>query len=374
MERAKNVRRLGHLDLPGGGQVVVEEGMAYVGHLKPPLGTSIIDVSDPRNPRLLSQLEVPPDIHSHKARVRDGILFVNYERYPPTEEKLHPRVGLRVLDVSQPGRPREIGFHETVGRGVHRFDIDDRYAYLSTELEGFQGNVVQIVDFKEPSHPVEVSRWWIEGQWIAGGEKPGWKGKSCRVHHGLKRGSRLYVGCVAGGLAIVDLEELTRPTTLSRVNWFEAYPCSFHTALPLEPELRGRRWLVLVQEDTTEDLFEEPPACLWVVDITRETCPVPVSTFQVPMQDIPRRRRFGSHQPCEQSQGPIIPVTWFSGGLRFVDLSDPYFPSERGFFIPEPCLGEPVCQSNDVAADERGIFYLVDRYVGFDILEFEGWP
>jgi hypothetical protein len=43
---ARNVRRVGHLDLPGAGQVTVADGYAYVGHIqnKQGLGTSIIDI------------------------------------------------------------------------------------------------------------------------------------------------------------------------------------------------------------------------------------------------------------------------------------------------------------------------------------------
>ena len=47
---ARNVRRIGSLDIPGGGQVVVQDGYAFVGHMKPPHGTTIIDVSDPAAP------------------------------------------------------------------------------------------------------------------------------------------------------------------------------------------------------------------------------------------------------------------------------------------------------------------------------------
>ena len=42
----KLVRSIGRLDLPGGGQVVVRDGLAYVGHMDPPHGTSIVDVGD----------------------------------------------------------------------------------------------------------------------------------------------------------------------------------------------------------------------------------------------------------------------------------------------------------------------------------------
>jgi len=34
--------------------------------------------------------------------------------------------------------------------------------------------------------------------------------------------------------------------------------------------------------------------------------------------------------------------------------------------------GRPAPQSNDVALDERGLIYMVDRHVGFDILEYDG--
>jgi hypothetical protein len=34
--------------------------------------------------------------------------------------------------------------------------------------------------------------------------------------------------------------------------------------------------------------------------------------------------------------------------------------------------GKSAPQSNDVALDARGLIYMVDRHVGFDVLEFEG--
>jgi hypothetical protein len=34
--------------------------------------------------------------------------------------------------------------------------------------------------------------------------------------------------------------------------------------------------------------------------------------------------------------------------------------------------GRPAPQSNDVALDGRGLIYVIDRHVGFDILQYEG--
>ena len=80
---AKNVSRLSHLDLPGAGQVYVAGQYAYVGHITNAegLGTSILDVSDPRKPKLVSQIAVGDrNSHSHKARVIGDIMIVNVEQ------------------------------------------------------------------------------------------------------------------------------------------------------------------------------------------------------------------------------------------------------------------------------------------------------
>ena len=79
--------------------------------------------------------------------------------------------------------------------------------------------------------------------------------------------------------------------------------------------------------------------------------------------------RFGAHQYREKLDGPLVYVTWFSGGLRIVDIGNPSQPEEVAFFIPEPVDGQPSPQSNDVDVDHRGLIYLIDRNVGFDILE-----
>ena len=88
----------------------------------------------------------------------------------------------------------------------------------------------------------------------------------------------------------------------------------------------------------------------------------------------PRRRgaRFGAHQFCERMTGTIVYAVWFGGGLRIIDVADPLAPREVGYFIPEPVAGRPAPQSNDVTLDDRGLIYLVDRNVGFDVLEFQG--
>jgi hypothetical protein len=70
--------------------------------------------------------------------------------------------------------------------------------------------------------------------------------------------------------------------------------------------------------------------------------------------------------------GTLVYAVWFGGGLRIIDVADPMAPREVGYFIPEPVGGRAVPQSNDVMLDSRGLIYVVDRHVGFDVLEFNG--
>ncbi|HEV7802187.1 MAG TPA: hypothetical protein VGP15_14015, partial [Burkholderiales bacterium] len=80
---AHNIKRLSRLELPGAGQVYVDGKYAYIGHIpnKQQLGTSILDVSDPGNPTIVSQIRLDdPESHSHKARVIGDIMIVNSER------------------------------------------------------------------------------------------------------------------------------------------------------------------------------------------------------------------------------------------------------------------------------------------------------
>src|SRR5258708_27393564 len=82
---ARNVRRLGRVDLPGAGQVTIAGNYAYVGHIpnKENLGTSIVDISDPKNPRVVAAVTLDdPTSHSHKVRVAGGLMVVNHERNP----------------------------------------------------------------------------------------------------------------------------------------------------------------------------------------------------------------------------------------------------------------------------------------------------
>lgn len=372
MGSARGLKQVGYFDCSGGGQVVVDNGIAYIGHMRAPTGTSIIDVKDPKNPKLLASLQMPEGSHSHKVRVQNGIMIINREINFNDKRPLAPgfKGGFAVYDVSKPAAPKELHVWKTEGQGVHRYDFDGNYLYFSSTLEGYQGNIVMIMDLADPAQPKEVGRWWMPGQWIAGGEKPTWKGIDHRCHHPLRMGNRLYVSYWLGGFVILNIEDMSKPKFISGLDWSPPFKCPTHTALPIPFDIHGRRYLLVADEDVYRQP-SDPPAFIWMVDITDEKHPVPVSSFQVdgvqPGVDYPTTT--ACHQPCEKVTSTEIPSVWFSNGLRIIDIANPQRIKEVAHLMPDIPDGEERVQSNDLTVDDKGLIYVIDRRRGLSIVE-----
>ena len=162
------------------------------------------------------------------------------------EQRGYHNGGFKVYDVADPAQPKLIAYQKTGGIGVHRFDMDERYAYISTEMEGFIGNILVIYDIADPRQPQEVSRWWMPGQHIAGGETPTWSGRRHRLHHALRFGDEMWASCWHGGFWVVDcLRPREAEKRSARYNYHPLFPEPTHTVMPLpdahrRPAHRGR--------------------------------------------------------------------------------------------------------------------------------------
>ena len=119
---ARGLKLIGHSDLDGHGdgmQIARSGEIAYVGHMGDSgVGTSVVDVSDPRRPRVLRQLPAPAPARSHKVQCADGLLLVNHELFPPRD--VPAETGLAVYDLSRPAEPKRLGSLSLEGLGVHR--------------------------------------------------------------------------------------------------------------------------------------------------------------------------------------------------------------------------------------------------------------
>ena len=106
----------------------------------------------------------------------------------------------------------------------------------------------------------------------------------------------------------------------------------------------------------------------WVVDISNEEAPRVISELPIPPG--PRHNeglRWGPHNVHEMRPGSfsdpnLIYLTYFSGGLRAYDITDPYHPVEVAHLIPPAPAGRDSIQLNDVTATADGLVYVTDRH------------
>jgi hypothetical protein len=74
----------------------------------------------------------------------------------------------------------------------------------------------------------------------------------------------------------------------------------------------------------------------------------------------------------------LLYVAYFAGGLRVLDISDPFAMKEVGHFIPKTTAAtiprlKTVIQTNDVDLDYRGLAYISDRAgTGLHVVEYLG--
>ena len=176
-----------------------------------------------------------------------------------------------------------------------------------------------------------------------------------------------------------------------------------HTALPVlglaVPDWAGNsagrvRDVVVLVSESLRNECREVRQLTFLVDVTDPSRPFSVSTFDVPETpgDFCRRGgRFGPHSSNESFTpiyyGRLVFIAYFNGGVRAVDIRDPFHPREEGFYIPavsprtdKRCVGaagaercKVAIQTNNVEVDDRGYVYIVDRAdTGLHILELTG--
>ena len=347
---------------PDGMQVVRSGDFLYVGHTGTSgAGTSILDVSDPAEPKLAEQWPAPANSHTHKVQVADGLLLVNHEKFPYRRPPAGPvSAGLAIYRLDDPANPEQIGFWRCGGLGVHRVVwTGGRYVHLSATPDGYRDRIWIVLDLTDPSAPTEVSRWWWPGQRTD--EQPNWPtGQRYAAHHALLAGTRAYLGYDDAGMVVLDITQPSRPTLVTRLEWGGG---ATHTCLPLP----GRD-LVVVTDEQQHDGPHAPERTIRIVDVSK--APRVLAKVPPPRGDFGRLPlRFGAHNLHENRAGSyrserIVFATYFSAGLRVYDLTAPDAPVEIAHWVGPTPAGQSVPQANDLWVEQDGLTWVTDRVGG----------
>jgi hypothetical protein len=395
----ENFTILSYSDLDGWDQVaefrVSRDGkFAYTSNYQ---GATIVDVSNPERPRVVSRIKNDPSVQSQYIDVLGNILVVNQEAVRDEKVKTWEG-GIRLFDISDPAKPRETAFFKTdgpPGRGVHGFWLHEdpkggKFAFISTTKEGYYGNILIIADIADPAKPREVSRWWFPGQWTAGGEKRGenWVDPERGLREGLPKiwvflhdittyKDRAYLAYRDEGVIILDISDIRKPTKIGQIKWSPPEEGNTHSVGIVVPSHAGRPDLIIA---TDEILRPEqcPFGYMHILDVRYENNPVQIGTFRLPLNRFcpPDRpgRRFGIHDVERMIKGNIVFSAWENSGFWAVDISDPYRPKSVGHFVPPPFTRANADNghADDVFVHENGLVFASssDPGGGFWILRY----
>jgi hypothetical protein len=391
---AFNMKLLAHHELGGYGGM--GEGMSmqatadgrrilWMAHESAPKNFTGVDVTDPANPRMVVQTELPhAKMRSNSLDVVGDIMAVAYQ----TQTVGLKPAGVDLFDISIPETPRLLSHFDCSGpysRGVHAvWFVDGKYLHMSSGAPDFQprnpldDQFYRILDVSDPANPFEAGRWWYPGT-KEGDADPAPARLPAKFDTGFRahntnvfpsRPDRAFVGYIDGGAFVLDISNMSDIKVVSHWNHSPPFNGFIHTLLPLFD-----RQLWIVSDECVQDNGADWPKLVWVIDARNEKNPVPIGTFPAPPFDAFAKRggRFGAHNlhenlpiPTSFQSDSLIIGSFFNAGVRVYDTSDPYQVKEVAYFVPGAPKLSPAgaIQLNDVFVDDRRIVYTMDRFTG----------
>ena len=412
---AHNTRLIGFHDLQGREslQVTLQGDWCYVGHLPGELpnpltgksehsGTSILDVSNPAKPELVAHIPSAPGANCRAVQVisnaRDG------KRYLARNHETDTACSFQVFDISDRTKPVMVADVKETPAGpmsiAHKGWWDEASGmYFGCANEpGFRpGGHLVIWDFSNPAKPKYVANHWLPGQLLS---EPSASDRGPNLHHPVvdMADNRVYLSYARGGnVAVLDIKNITKPELIFDYS-IEPQFKGPHTSMPFfgiktpnfTPGFGDMRDYIIVCNEASDAEYQglEVRCMVYMLDVTVWNKPMMVDIFRVPDADfLSYGGRFGPHQFNEtqdnklyrpQDNRNLLYVAYFSGGMRVLDISDPYAMKEVGYYVPKttsttiPRL-KTVIQTNDVDLDHRGLAYISDRAgTGLHIVEYLG--
>jgi hypothetical protein len=360
--RTWNTELVGHVAPPQGGgyaDVWAHKDVAYLGNLRqadcrPANGVWAIDLREPSRPRpLASFAEFPGSdgedvwVGSVRAKAFKGDLAaVGVQRCARQEPGF---AGLALYDVSDPARPRELGRLDTgVASGVHELSVVQRpdgrvlapVPYSFNVSQGRLGDL-RIIDITDPRRPRQLADWDIrrDGPAEARGQLAARRDVFCHSAWPFAKGNRLFASFWSAGVQFLDIGDPAAPRLIGQTSYRD------------EDGYRGAHsgWFnadetLFVQNDEAMQAVGSGSRASWTFQRMFDTSslerPRLLSTFAtesaVPGRDgrVATDGIYSVHNAV--IRGDLEYASWYSDGVRVVDLADPRRPREVAWFVPPP--------------------------------------
>lgn len=340
--------------------------IAYLGGYNPTLfGALIVDVSNPANMQVLSFIPGNPGTRNAYLRVDCDrkVLALGHSLSPENPNKplagQGVKSGVTFHDVSDPRNPKKLSEWNNPSDYTHGMEMDERYVYVcgTTERSRPRNEELVIIDYSDPGAPKVAATWHVVGQHKdetfspMNRVYPNGTPQFVTCHEIIKYGSRLYLAYRDAGVIILDISNPSKPVEVGVFDYvppFNGDPGTprgccpgAHTAAPVPVEGSGLPRLLVL----TDEHFSCPPGFGWVLDISDPRSIQALSTYHIEGVDDRYDYSTGkfvcppgqqsSHLPWfdPRSHGSLVYQAWYDQGLRVMDISNPFKPQEVGYFI-----------------------------------------
>ena len=135
------------MDLPAAASVVGQRLRLHWPH-GPTRRTSIIDVRDPKNLKVVAHLDIPEGLHSHKVRVSGAVMLVTTSVISQTRTSVRAQ-NFRYFGQDQTAR---IVFTNS-GERRAPIHLERALRLHLAHCRGLQGNIAMMLDMKNPEKP-----------------------------------------------------------------------------------------------------------------------------------------------------------------------------------------------------------------------------
>jgi cysteine-rich repeat protein len=251
---------------------------------------SIIDVSDPANPVLVSFYEPATGKGVfHDVKVENGIGYFADDGGD----------GMHIVDVSDPANPTLLANIRSADSGfdhIHNCSVQDNYLYLVNNSA-----TVKVFDMTSPASPVFVRDIVTPN--------------SGAIHDITPLGTRLYVSDISRGLTYVyDITSIgsSAPILLGEVPTGSRAHSSWATS--------DGTILVSAQEKSDGNIT--------IFDISNPASPVLLSTIDRTSLGL-GSEVYSPHNPVLYSD-TLLFISWYEAGVVAIDISDPSNPVQVG--------------------------------------------
>ena len=388
--------------------LAVAGSCAYVGDRsydqvpRPGSGIAIVDISHPETPTQVGTIAARGYSTQRELRADRalGLLIVeDYSPYIGGAGTAYSGNDLQIYDISADcTKPKLLSTYDFGARTPHEFFLwkdpqraGRMLAYVTTTIYSPDLNVI---DLSDPTAPKLVTVYTAPQQVASGtGDVAASQNPSSYMHSISVNddGTRAYVGGWDYGTYVLDTSAMVDTTKAPVLTPLSTQVLDYGGNVHGTIKIPGKPYGVMVQEEYAAAGRGCPFGWLRMADMTDPKALTLAGGYRLPENDCDAAKAAnGTFTAHNATPFPSVTLlTWYSGGLRAVDTTNPYRPIEAGVFVPKATGPAPAARDARLffagsTVDKRtgalwsypvvqdGLIYVVDIDLGLYVLRYTG--